>query len=235
MLLGRGNQKGQRQPYSGRRCDHRYCAVGGCNVCVRHFLPETILSASPQYLRDQIIMTPYKPIPCRLPKATVQKATELYAERIGFAPGSSITDVVDALGGRIVYMDFPLRGQTESIHIRGDNDFQIYLPSETSALRDRFTIAHELGHLLLHYPLVRKEHPDETNPEMGADRYLDDNASEDIRRCEWEANWFAAAFLMPSAAFIEAYNSVTLEEVSRTFLVSTAAATNRAKSLGLIS
>lgn len=67
----------------------------------------------------------------------------------------------------------------------------------TSSERDRFTIAHELGHYFLHFPLVRKKFP---GASMVATRWVDETDT-DQRRAEWEANWFAAAFLMPNDLF----------------------------------
>ena len=69
---------------------------------------------------------------------------------------------------------------------------------------------------------------------MTADRYLPETADEELRRCEWEANWFAAAFLMPSKPFCDAWKTMSLNDVARHFLVSTSAAENRAKALNLL-
>lgn len=178
-------------------------------------------------------MPVYPPIPCRATKAVIQAAAEGYAARIGFVPGSDISEVVEGLGGRIVYRDFFLVRRAESIHVRAEDDFEIFVPHETSAARDRFTIGHELGHLLLHYPQLLRAHAGEEEVQMKADRYLPDGVSEDVKRCEWEANWFSAAFLMPSTAFIAAWRKASgnVEAIARQFLVSTSAAENRFKSL----
>ena len=95
--------------------------------------------------------------------------------------------------------------------------------------RDKFTIAHELGHLILHYPLVARENP---GVPMCATRWVDESNA-DLVRAEWEANWFAAAFLMPSDEFIARYQSGGLSPAALRFKVSVPAAKIRAKSLGL--
>lgn len=175
----------------------------------------------------------YAPVPCRATKTAIQSAAEHYARRIGFNPGDSIIDLVEKLGGEVLYRDFFKVG-AESIHVRASNDFDVYVPNDTSPTRDRFTIGHELGHLLLHYPMLQKLHPGQ-KVEMRARRYLPPDASEEERRAEWEANWFSAALIMPSDEFNQAWEASggDLESVARDFLVSTLAAENRAKSLGL--
>lgn len=176
----------------------------------------------------------HNPVPCRATKAAIQMAAENYAERIGFKPGDSIIDLVEKLGGEVLVRDFMQPG-AESIHVRAQNDFDIYVPHDTSPTRDRFTIGHELGHLLLHYPLLLKMHPGEKKVEMHAKRYLPDDADQDERRAEWEANWFSAALIMPSKSFVAAWERYAgdVESVAREFLVSTLAAENRAKSLAI--
>ncbi len=94
--------------------------------------------------------------------------------------------------------------------------------------RDRFTIAHELGHLFLHYPQFKASNP---SIPMKATRWVDASDPEQ-QRAEWEANWFAAAFLMPGGAFSACWRGVVRDAASR-FAVSTQAAEIRAKDLGL--
>ncbi|WP_281408259.1 ImmA/IrrE family metallo-endopeptidase [Methylobacterium sp. WL6] len=107
----------------------------------------------------------------------------------------------------------------------------MFLPSITSVVRDRFTIAHELGHLFLHYPLATASN---RGAVMVATRWVDEE-NQDLRRAEWEANWFAAAFLMPSQDFIKSYRSNlnSVEVTAVEFGVSSKAAGIRAQSLGL--
>ena len=52
-------------------------------------------------------------------------------------------------------------------------------------------------------------------------------------RVEWEANWFAAGFLMPAAEFTSVCRAADLAEAARHFKVSVPAAEARAKALGL--
>ncbi|GGB24353.1 hypothetical protein GCM10011505_02060 [Tistrella bauzanensis] len=183
----------------------------------------------------EVSMTVVSPMPCRASKAAIQDAAETYAHRIGVRPRDDLFKLVERLGGRIRFKDFGSARPRESIHIRAIDDFDLFLPFDTTPARDRFTIGHELGHLLLHYPVVMKMHG-RAPVEMAATRYLPEEPSPDVQRCEWEANWFAAAFLMPSKLFEAALREAgdDVSAVARRFFVSTQAAENRAKSLGLI-
>jgi predicted transcriptional regulator len=175
-------------------------------------------------------MAGIRPEPIRASKASIWAHAEKVATALRFAPGDSIEPVVARLGGRVRYKNAPQSCSIpESIVVRSSKDFTIYLPTMTSPERDRFTIAHELGHLFLHYPRVKRLHPDE---EMIATRWVDESDPEQ-QRAEWEANWFAAAFLMPKDAFIQTFQREDIEDLAQKFGVSVPAAKVRAKSLGL--
>lgn len=139
------------------------------------------------------------PIPTKASKARVHEFAEHVASEVGFTPGAPLEPIVAKLGGTIVFGGTPhaASGVQESISVKASGDFVIYLPTTTSPQRDRFTIAHELGHLFLHFPMVQKSAP---NTGMAATRWVDPDDKEQ-QRAEWEANWFAAGFLMPEAPF----------------------------------
>ncbi|MFL0196957.1 ImmA/IrrE family metallo-endopeptidase [Clostridium sp. WILCCON 0269] len=61
---------------------------------------------------------------------------------------------------------------------------------KNAAVRTRFTLAHELGHIILHHNL---------------------RDGEDIRRREKEANYFAGEFLFPSEAVVNEISFVSLD------------------------
>ena len=114
-------------------------------------------------------------------------------------------------------------------------------PMKTSIKeRVRFTLAHELGHFMLHIAPVEdlsivKPIEDET-----ISYYRDDNWD----KIEMEANNFASQFLMPSAMITEKATKIVtekpnftkieiIEELSNIFTVSTTAMTYRLKSMGV--
>lgn len=74
--------------------------------------------------------------------------------------------------------------------------------------RQRFTIAHELGHFVMHKPLITNE--------VHVDRQFkvlmrDGNAATGTQREEVEANRFAAALLMPESLVLEAIANHTFD------------------------
>lgn len=166
------------------------------------------------------------PIPSRVTKAAIWAFAEQQRERVKLKDGFQLPDLISKNGGEIKYIDFFDDDQVDAIIIEPDGSFIIRLSSHTGVLRDNFTIAHELGHKLIHWPKVKARHP---NSGMRATRRVDES-NQDLVRCEWEANWFASAFLMPSAQFRVAYQQGIASE---TFGVTDAAVEVRAKTLGL--
>ncbi len=161
------------------------------------------------------------PSPCNASKAAIIAAAEKFARDVELQPGDPLEPLVERLGGEVCYKplddaDF----EAGSIVVECHGKFTISLPTYTGAARDRFTLAHELGHYFLHFPLCCAP--------MAARRYGSD-------RVEWEANWFAAGLLMPSSQFRAAWVTYggDVEKIAALFGVSTRAATFRAKGLGL--
>ena len=169
------------------------------------------------------------PKPLRATKAGVWKFAESAREKLGVSSGFDLAGLVDSNGGRILHIGPFDPDQTDAIRIEPDNTFEIRLSSLSGALRDHFTIAHELAHLMLHWPIVREEEP---GVGMRATRSVDRDDS-DLMRCEWEANWFASAFLMPREEFKVAFRNGAEEKAAARFGVSPAAAKVRAITLGI--
>ena len=145
---------------------------------------------------------------------------ELAAKLAGlleYSPGGDLIALVENLGGQIEYQDvFDAESTNDgSIKIESAGNFRIFLPDYVSDERNRFTIAHEIGHYFLHYKIKSS----------GIGRMQAARLSRGgIDRAEWEANWFAAGFLMPKSIFIEKANEVKGDEVAlaRYFHVSVA-------------
>ena len=171
-----------------------------------------------------------KPIPSQVAKGRVFQFAEQVAAKLGLQRGDSLEPTVAGLGGKISY-GTPAAGDNrapESIIVRSFHDFTIYLPATTSLQRDRFTIAHELGHLLLHYPVVQKAYPGDW---MIATRWVD--MSDPVaQRAEWEANWFAAAFLMPGDEFRRDAEAMTDTMLAARYAVSEQAVEIRRRTVG---
>lgn len=176
-------------------------------------------------------MTAYQPAqPSLLTKGTVHRLAESVAAQVDWEPGGDIHAVVTNLGGSVEIEDTLLTDpeQTGSLYVDGPKKFRIVVPSHTSPERDRFTIAHEFGHFVLHY-LWKRENEQNYPEKVVAYR----RGSE---RIEWEANWFAGAFLMPAHAFRQSFerNGGGIWQIANEFRVSTKAAEVRARDLGLL-
>jgi predicted transcriptional regulator len=155
------------------------------------------------------------------------RAISDYAERIGqfhnaYSPEgrADIDLLVRALGGTVDVSESVFA--REALTVNGKGDFLVHLPPMTSNRRDRFTIAHELGHYFLHY----------LEPKVEGRK---DFGRGERNRGETQANVFAAALLMPAEHFRAAHARVgndwwTLADI---FDVSPKAAEVRAQVLGL--
>ena len=124
--------------------------------------------------------------PCNWSRTDVQRLASTAAKELGFSPGDNIEQLIERLGGRVTKSDWESARETGSITVRGPNDFEISLSPMSGDRRSRFTIAHELGHYVLHAYAGKKPlkvQRDGSGP------------------VEWEANWFAAGFLMPEHVF----------------------------------
>jgi hypothetical protein len=159
---------------------------------------------------------------CPISLEGIENVASTVFERLNMEPGSELRQIVSDLGGEIKIDNTFGEHDSGSIDIRGKGDFTIYLPPTTGYLRDRFTIAHELGHYILHSRFGEKI--------LRQRRY-------GRGKLETQANAFAAAFLMPKALFlkeIQNYQERSLDIVAHLaakFLVSTSAAEIRYRSL----
>jgi len=163
---------------------------------------------------------PYKDaadLPSLLTKPAIDDWASKVAEHFGYSPNHPLIELVPRLGGHVRFgapEDSPDGG---TIYVHTTEDFDIILPQWTSPRRDQFTIAHEIGHYALHskfgeIPLIA------TRTGSG--------------RSEWEANWFAAGFLMPKVSFLKLADEGKSEaSLAKYFRVSIDAARIRLKTL----
>lgn len=168
--------------------------------------------------------------PSLLSKAQISQLAEQVAQSVRFRPGDDIQALVPRLGGHIRVEDTLSQDpeRSGSLFVQGPGSFTIVVSAHTSALRDNFTVAHELGHYYIHY-LWRNAQDGTAGGPMVALR----RGSE---RVEWEANWFAGSFLMPEGEFRLEFERAgsAIPVIARRFAVSPMAAQIRAKQLGLL-
>lgn len=98
----------------------------------------------------------------------------------------------------------------------------IYVNNSQSVQRQRFTIAHEIAHFILHHDLLIKE--------GGTPMFRGGNSNP----AERQANRLAAAILMPKSKVTDMYKShKSINDMAQLFWVSYDAMANRISSLGL--
>lgn len=147
-------------------------------------------------------------------------------------PIEDINEVVEKLGGK-VETDVSLFDKDGSVQKLGEG-FVIFVSPHQSKQRMNFTIAHELGHLFLHMGyktnFYRWQQQDNTTYYRSGDS-----------QSEYQANEFAAAFLMPRKQYKDIMdkntndnNIVNTLEIAEYFGVSISAASNRGKFLGYL-
>ncbi len=196
-------------------------------------------------------VTYHSPRACRVPDDEIERRAGKFADEMGIVPGQPLEEIAAKLGGRVNFHGF--KGASEDLEwilVHPGGAFDINLPEDTSALRDRYTVAHELGHLYLHFPLVESD-----GPKSGlvaarkliihdrgtmASRQPNQEQIENWERAEEEADRFARALLMRSDDFSDVWNSTNRDQRSKVlacayfFEVSQNLARWRAKEMGLV-
>lgn len=147
-------------------------------------------------------------------------------------PSVDLVRMVEAYGGSVRYVagseaDEDLR---ESLIVEPDGSFKIILPLHTPPTRDRFTIAHELGHYFLHWREAVKK-----GAKPQAQMQFARSGKGFDPKVEAEANTFAACLLMPADPFTTAWGDLAgdVDAVAERFGVSSSAARARAEVLEL--
>lgn len=119
--------------------------------------------------------------------------------RTGPVPLDSICELLQEQAGLIVKRNYHLgNGILGQISFGPDiifiDDLQAKIPEQV-----RFTLAHELGHFVLgHHRFMTREtcHSEDIDNESSAPLNL-----KDVRRMEWQANYFASCLLLPKIQF----------------------------------
>jgi Zn-dependent peptidase ImmA (M78 family) len=144
----------------------------------------------------------YEEITDRTLQLNSQKvAISEFAEKIRESFNMTEEELIHELGGKIsdnvIFKDSEIDG---AIYVYGADNFEIKLSSNSGKPRKKFTLAHELGHYILH-----------TNFGKRVDDFRENKINlkaivfkrHESNNLEWEANSFAGAFLMPEKEFRE--------------------------------
>lgn len=129
------------------------------------------------------------------PRRAEATARRLIREHGIKKPPVPVESLAERLGAKVSYS--PFEGDLSGMVFRHDDQVIIGVNSLHHPNRQRFTIAHEIGHMLLH-----------KGEEVHVDRTYrvnlrDDLSSQAVSRDEIQANAFAAALLMPEEMLIE--------------------------------
>jgi Zn-dependent peptidase ImmA (M78 family) len=140
-------------------------------------------------------------------------------------------NIANSLGLKVYNAKFGERGIAGMLSTRRDGA-NIYIEADDLAARKRFTVAHELGHFILHLQGHEGEFIDDEDNFRAVHEIESDWTEE--RRMEWEANVFAAALLMPAHAIRERWKEIRdLGGMASWFQVSRQAMAIRLSALGI--
>jgi len=195
----------------------------------------------------------FEPIPVRASRDVIETFAEDFAYRLNFRQGdgevsvggvnADVVRLIEKLGGRLFDGgNAHPKSQTEddSLVIFARDDFVVqpfrnslmWLDIEAS---QALTNAAEIGHLLLHYPLVQttQNATDEMSVVMAAPRHAQGSIQE---LCDIEAYWFAYAVVFPKALFRKLWDHHhgNIGEIAYDQGVLVKHVENRAKRLGLV-
>ena len=159
--------------------------------------------------------------PTGLSKSFIESYAYKVVQALNYKKGGDIVAIAKKLGGQVENVTLDEMDSKDEIEVLGPNDFIIHVERISGEVRKRFTIAHEIGHYLLHSRQGEKKIR---------------VARQGSNRLEWEANWFAAAFLMPEDWVKQEYKlEKDVGVLSGIFNVSIDAMNIRLKALGLVS
>ncbi|HMN69895.1 MAG TPA: ImmA/IrrE family metallo-endopeptidase [Bdellovibrionales bacterium] len=169
-------------------------------------------------------------------KKIISKTAESLLEKHGFfRPGFDADLLVRALGIELQCVD-EMENSISGFSVSAENKRVIGIRStEFESKRGRFTLAHELGHLMLHQNSV-------INYSRAEVFFRHNNGIGKNDPREYEANFFAACLLMPEQLVTAEVDKLLFPEIglsgceveglAETFNVSSAAMTVRLSQLG---
>ena len=134
-----------------------------------------------------------------------------------------VVDISNELGFGVFTSHF--NDDVSGMVISSNEEKSIYVNQDDTPQRQRFTISHEIGHIILHHKVGEGDFRQVDYRKM--------NNSYNHR--EWEADAFAAALLMPKDKAISVWNLLEdVDDFANSFKVSKLAASIRLHNLGLI-
>lgn len=145
----------------------------------------------------------------------IEEASESVLKSIGYGDGEvSLTTVCELLSEKDnlkVIFEAGNSNTSKMGNVLGTITFhpleiRIYRSTDHTKEREKFTLAHELGHYLLaHSRYMKGEYVEEADLDVENPVEL---GVKDIMRMEWQANYFASCLLLPTSQFVADFFSV---------------------------
>lgn len=166
---------------------------------------------------------------------------EVIKDRYIHAVPVDVIGIAEELGIDVYESDFDNNKVSGYISKDDEGNPYICVNKNHSATRQSFTIAHEIGHFVLHEHILDNKSIVPSFYKLGEginncvmQRSELDVNSEEYRKNEIQANQFAADLLMPRDEFIKQANLCdSIQELASVFKVSVGAASIRANNLGI--
>lgn len=158
-------------------------------------------------------------------KNEIENMSEMILAELNFSDTNAV-DVIKVAKelGFTVYKSKFEKDDIDGIVINSTEEKSIHVNESQIHQRQRFTIAHEIGHIVLHHDM-------DANYEMVDYRI----SGGEFDQKEFEANSFAAALLMPKEKVTQVWNDLRdVDDVADLFQVSKRAASIRLMNLELI-
>lgn len=170
-------------------------------------------------------------------KELIEKVAGIVSKNLNLNVPVEVEKIPILLGGKLTYVDNIKDAEAEAMISKRGDSFEIQIEKDGYEPRDRFSIAHELGHLFLHMGFLIDE-----NIWKESSAYQDSvyyRAGHSIE--EYEANEFAGALLMPKEVFLQVAKdnfqngNYYLQPIADYFRVSIDAVRIRGRRLGVFS
>lgn len=150
-----------------------------------------------------------------------------------------VKEIAEQLGAKVVFQPFAHEDRLSGVLFKDNGNVTIAINASDPATRQRFTIAHECGHLVL-------KHKGDIFVDQTIRLHRDDESRLAADPFEMEANGFAAELLMPRAWVLEEFEKrlkvdtppkpdLLIKGLAASFEVSPKAMEYRLENLGLLS
>jgi Zn-dependent peptidase ImmA (M78 family) len=142
-----------------------------------------------------------------------EKFAHRLLERHNLTPPYDLEELV-SLYAKVDFLDFPNDADGISLGLKQYDKPRIYVNSLRPEVRQRFTLAHELGHVIIPWHIGNiVSHTDlKRDDEANSDCQLSRNDSFEYRQIEGEANRFAAELLIPTEWLVENLKEVDISD-----------------------